>query len=207
MDSNRTQYEKLYQSEQYYWGKEPADFLSTLIALKPPKRGMKILDIGCGEGKDAVYMAAKGYTVTAFDLTESGIAKTKRYAEELGVKINAFVDDINTFETDERFDIIYSSGTLQYLRDDRIAPFFGKIQKITNPRGLNYFNVFVAKPFIPDAPDWDKEETLWKTGTLFTWYADWKIHYMDETIFDCTSSETPHQHCMDSILAEKIIYK
>ena len=113
MDSYRTQYEKFYQSDDYYWGTEPADFLELLINLKPPRPGMKILDIGCGEGKDAVYMAKRGYAVTAFDLTESGIAKTKRLAEKTGVRINAYTDDINTFETGERFDIIYSSGTLQ----------------------------------------------------------------------------------------------
>lgn len=207
MDKFRTQYEKLYEGEEYYWGKEPADFLERLIALKPPRRGMKILDIGCGEGKDAVYMAKRGYTVTAFDLTESGIAKTNRLAAELGVKVNAYVDDINSFETDERFDIIYSSGTLQYLQDDRILPFFNKVRKMTNPHGLNYFNIFVEKPFLEPAPDWDAEEKLWKTGELFTHYADWKLHYIDETLIDCCSGGTPHVHCMDSILAEKILYK
>lgn len=207
MDEYRTQYEKFYRSDEYYWGTEPADFLDRLIALKPPRPGMKILDIGCGEGKDAVYMAKKGYTVTAFDLTESGIVKTKRLAEENRVRIKAYVDDINTFETDERFDIIYSSGTLQYLQKDAIRPFFEKITKMTNPHGLNYFNVFVDKPFIAPAPDWDKEETLWKTGDLFSWYAEWKIHYLDETIFECSSSSEPHLHCMDTILAEKMFYK
>ena len=207
MSSARTQYEKLYESEDYYWGKEPAEFLEKIIAARPPRRGMKVLDIGCGEGKDAVYMAKKGYTVTAFDLTVSGIEKTLRLAEETGVRINAYVDDINTFETDERFEIIYSSGTLQYLHKDQIQPFFEKIEKMTNPFGLNYFNVFVEKPFIAPAPDWDEEEKLWKPGELFSWYADWRIRYIDETIFDCSSGTEPHQHCMDSILAEKMIYK
>lgn len=207
MDEYRTQYENFYRSDEYYWGTEPADFLNRLIALKPPRPGMKILDIGCGEGKDAVYMAKRGYTVTAFDLTESGIAKTKRLADENHVRIKAYVDDINTFETDERFDIIYSSGTLQYLQKEAIRPFFEKITKMTNPHGLNYFNVFVDKPFIAPAPDWDKEETLWKTGDLFSWYAEWKIHYLDETIFECSSSSDPHLHCMDTILAEKMFYK
>ena len=207
MDEYRTQYENFYRSDEYYWGTEPADFLNRLIALKPPRPGMKILDIGCGEGKDAVYMAKRGYTVTAFDLTESGIAKTKRLADKNHVRIKAYVDDINTFETDERFDIIYSSGTLQYLQKEAIRPFFEKITKMTNPHGLNYFNVFVDKPFIAPAPDWDKEETLWKTGDLFSWYAEWKIHYLDETIFECSSSSEPHLHCMDTILAEKMFYK
>lgn len=206
MEDFRTQYEKLYEEEDYYWGKEPADFLEHIITLKPPRHGMKILDIGCGEGKDAVYMAKKGYTVTAFDLTESGIEKTKRLAKEFGVRINAYIDDINTFETNDRFDIIYSSGTLQYLKENNIRPFFEKIRKLTNPHGINYFNVFVEKPFLAPAPDWDKEEKYWKTGDLFSWYTDWKIYYIDEKIFECSSSNTPHFHCMDTILAEKMVY-
>lgn len=205
MSTDRTQYEKFYETDEYYWGKEPAEFLDRLIGVKPPRRGMKILDIGCGEGKDAVYMAKKGYTVTAFDLTESGVKKTKLLADETGVKLNVYIDDINTFETDERFDIIYSSGTLQYLQDDKIDSFFQKIRKMTNPHGLNYFNVFVEKPFLAAAPDMDNEEKLWKTGELFARYTDWKIHYIDETIFQCSSNETPHFHCMDSILAEKMV--
>ena len=205
MDHFRTQYEKFYEGDQYYWGTEPADFLKLLIEFKPPLPGTKVLDIGCGEGKDAVYMAQRGYTVTAFDLTESGIRKTKKLAEERGVTgLNAFSADINDFEIKERFDIIYSSGTVQYLRDEKIEGFFEKIKRMTNPHGLNYFNVFVEKPFLELPPDWDREEKMWKTGTLFSYYADWKICRINETIFEDNSGGVPHFHCMDSILAEKM---
>ena len=205
MDHFRTQYEKLYECDSYYWGTEPADFLEKLITLRPARPGMAVLDIGCGEGKDAVYMAQRGYTVTAFDLTESGIRKTLRLAGERGVKnIHAYVDDINDFETDGQFDIIYSTGTIQYLKAENIAGFFEKVKRITRPNGLNYFNVFVEKPFLELPPDWDREEKMWKSGELFTWYADWKIHLIDEVIFEDKSGGIPHFHCMDSILAEKI---
>ena len=205
MDHFRTQYEKLYEGEVYYWGTEPADFLRDLIRIKPPRFGMKILDIGCGEGKDAVWMAQQGYWVTAFDLTESGIRKTKQLAAARGVRINAYTADINDFETDERFDIIYSSGTVQYLAEENIPGFFEKVRRITNPGGLNYFNVFVEKPFLELPPDWDREEKMWKTGELFSRYADWKIHMIDEVIFEDNSGGVPHFHCMDRILAERVI--
>ena len=158
MSNIRTNYEKWYEGDGYYWGTEPADFCDELMRLCPPSEGKKVLDIGCGEGKDAVYMAAKGYEVTAFDLTENGIRKTKRLAEEHGVKINAYVDDINTFDTDEQFDVIYSSGTVQYLFDENKAAFFEKIERITKKNGFVFFNVFVEKPFLELPPDWDKEE-------------------------------------------------
>ena len=204
MDHFRTQYEKLYQSEEYFWGTEPADFLDKLAALKPAGAGVSVLDIGCGEGKDAVYMAQLGYQVTAFDLTASGIRKTGRLAEERGVKIRAFTADINDFQTDGRFDIIYSTGTVQYLRDENIPGFFEKVKRMTKPHGLNYFNVFVEKPFLELSPDWDREEKMWKTGALAAHYADWKIRLMDEVIFEDNSGGIPHFHCMDILMAEKM---
>ena len=204
MDHFRTQYEELYRSDEYFWGTEPADFLEKLIAVKPPCPGIKVLDIGCGEGKDAVYMAQKGYDVTAFDLTESGIRKTIRLAAERGTKLNAYTADINDFETDETFDIIYSTGTIQYLADENIPGFFEKIGKMTRPHGLHYFNVFVEKPYLTLPPDWDREEKMWKTGMLFSYYADWKIHLIDEVTFEDNSGGVPHFHCMDLILAEKM---
>lgn len=204
MDYFKTQYEKFYEGEDYYWGMEPADFLDEIIA-KTANRGkrMKVLDIGCGEGKDAVYMAQKGYDVTAFDVTESGIRKTKFLATQRGVEINAFIADINTFEIHDHFDIIYSTGTIQYLQDKNIDAFFEKIKAMTSANGYNYFNVFVEKPFLELPQDWDKEETMWKTGDLFKHYSDWRIHKIDEVIFEDTSGGSKHFHCMDTILAEK----
>ena len=56
----RTQYEKYYQSDEYYWGLEPASFLDELIQVTNKKASeLAVLDIGCGEGKDAVYMAQR----------------------------------------------------------------------------------------------------------------------------------------------------
>ena len=205
MSNIRTNYEKWYEGDGYYWGTEPAGFCGELMKLCPPAEGKKVLDIGCGEGKDAVYMAAQGYEVTAFDLTENGIRKTKRLAEEKGVEIKAYVDDINTFETDEKFDIIYSSGTIQYLFEENKAAFFEKIGKITKKNGFVFFNVFVEKPFLELPPDWDIEEKMWKSGELFSYFPDWKFHRIDETIFEDNSNGIPHYHCMDTIICEKII--
>ena len=205
MSSIRTNYEKWYEGDGYYWGTEPAGFLDELIALCPPSVGKKVLDIGCGEGKDAVYMATKGYDVTAFDLTENGIRKALRLAKENGVKINAYVDDINVFETSEKYDIIYSSGTIQYLFEENKKGFFDKLEKITNKNGFVFFNVFVEKPFLELPPDWDKEEKMWKPGELFSYLPNWKFHRIDEVIFEDDSNGVLHYHCMDTIICEKII--
>lgn len=204
MDYFRTQYEKCYDQEEYYWGLEPADFLDDLLEIaKDDSKKLKVLDIGCGEGKDAVYMAEHGYEVTAFDITESGIRKTKLLAEKRGVHVNAFVADINDFHIDDTFDIAYSTGTIQYLFDDCIEPFFKKIKSMIHVGGYIYLNVFVDKPFLELPPDWDKEEKMWKTGQLFSYFADWEICKIEEVIFEDSSAGILHYHCMDRILAKR----
>lgn len=204
MDYFRTQYEKCYDQEEYYWGLEPAPFLDDLLEIADAnKKTVKVLDIGCGEGKDAVYMAQKGCKVTAFDITESGIRKTKALAESRGVEIDAFVADVNDFSIEDKFDIVYSTGTIQYLFDENIDGFFEKIKSMVNLGGYVYFNVFVDKPFLELPPDWDKEEKMWKTGQLFSYFADWEICKIDEIIFEDNSAGIKHYHCMDTILAKR----
>ncbi|MCR5799313.1 MAG: class I SAM-dependent methyltransferase [Lachnospiraceae bacterium] len=204
MGNIRTNYEKWYDSDEYYWGTEPGDFLDRLISLRSCEIAPKVLDIGCGEGKDAVYMAEKGYDVTAFDITENGIKKTIKLANDRGVKVNAYVDDINTFETEECFDIIYSTGTVQYLFDENKKNFFEKLDRITNLHGIVYLNVFVEKPFLELPPDWDIEEKMWRSGELFTFLSDWKVLDIEEVIFEDNSGGIPHFHCMDTIICEKM---
>lgn len=206
MDYFRTQYEKCYEGDEYYWGLEPAPFLDELLAIadKDPSQ-LRVLDIGCGEGKDAVYMAQQGCQVTAFDVTTSGIRKTKMLAEKRGVKMNAFVADINDFQLDETFDIVYSTGTVQYLFDHCINDFFEKIKNMVTVGGYVFFNVFVDKPYLELPPDWDKEEKMWRTGDLFVHFADWEICKMEEVTFEDTSGGIPHFHCMDTIIAKRRI--
>lgn len=203
MDHFRTQYEKYYDQEEYYWGLEPAAFLNDLIEIIGDVEGKKALDIGCGEGKDIIYLAEKGFDAYGFDITESGIRKTELLAKNRNVDIHAFVADVNNFELDETFDLVYSTGTIQYLFDENIEPFFKKIKNMVNVGGYVYFNVFVDKPFLPIPPDWDKEEKMWKTGQLFTYFEDWEIIKVDEIIFECNSSGVKHDHCMDTIIAKR----
>ncbi|WP_286119110.1 class I SAM-dependent methyltransferase [Thermoactinomyces sp. DSM 45891] len=57
----------------------------------------KLLDIGCGEGRNAVFFARNGYDVTAFDISDAGIEKTKRLADHVGVEVNVFKADLLDF--------------------------------------------------------------------------------------------------------------
>ena len=204
---SKTDYDERYNSENYYWGITPNTMCYEIMRIKPPVKPYRVLDIGCGEGKDAVFLAKNGYMVSAFDIAETGLEKARKLAEDSGVQVDFFKADILEYEPSTTFDIIYSSGTLHYLPQSRRAEFILKLKEHTSEKGIHAVNVFVEKPFIEKAPDLEQTELRtdpWYSGELFTYYHDLLFHQNEEVIFDCNSSGIPHKHCMNILIAEKI---
>ena len=202
--SQKNLYNKKYTQAEYYWGVNPNPRCFEVMKALPPARGIKLLDIGCGEGKDAVFFARNGYEVTAFDLSPQGIAKTCKLAEKAGVIITAFVANMNEYRLHDCYDIIYSSGTLNYIPESLRNEIFENYIEHTNIGGIHSMSAFVKKPFIAQPPDHEDYSYYYKSGELFTYYSDMHIISCNETIFECMSSGTLHKHCVNTILAKKV---
>ncbi len=201
-----TEYDKRYNAEGYYWGLSSNHLCYEIMRLKPPTEPYKVLDIGCGEGKDAVFLARNGYNVTAFDISEQGLSKARELADHCGVKIDFFKADICNFRLETDFDIIFSSGVFHYIPQKQRKSVIDSLKMHTTANGINVINVFVRKPFIPLPPDLEESEIAaeeWKSGELFMYYHDWLFKKNEERIFDCNSGGIPHKHCMDVMIAEK----
>ena len=203
-----THYEDKYQNSTYYWGNDVWSGCYDVLKLMPPIRPLRLLDVGCGEGQAAVFFAKNGYTVSAFDLAESGIEKGRQLAALHHVDVDFFRGDLLDLRLDYRleqdFDIVYSSGVLQYIPPQARAQVIENLKAHTAVGGIHILNVFVKKPFVETAPDWEAHEYFWHSGELMGYYHDWKFEYLEEKIFDCDSSGIPHQHCMDVLIARKI---
>ncbi len=202
-----TEYEQKYQADEYYWGLEPNRLCYEILRLRPPVRPLRVLDMGCGEGKDAVFLARNGYLVSAFDLADAALEKAQRLAERHHVNVDFFKADLLTFQPEKTYDIIFSSGVLHYLPPIRRIQLIERLKGRTSPQGLHVLNVFVSKPFIAPPPDAEKAETDhpgWKSGELFMFYYDWLLHRTEEKIFDCYSGGIPHQHCKNVLIAENV---
>jgi tellurite methyltransferase len=187
-------YNEKYNQKKYYWGKLPSKICYKVLELYPPHNVVTLLDIGCGEGRNAVFFARNGYTVTAFDLSQQGVEKTKKMTSEAGISIDLFQADLREFRMEKEYDVLFSTGVLHHIpRELRTAK-----------NGLNVFSVFVKKPFIEKAPDAESTAHAYKSGELFTYYHDWKIEYCTEEIFDCMSGGRPHKHAVNRMIARKI---
>lgn len=196
-------YEQEYQTENYYWGLIPSKMCFNILELMPPIRQLKVLDIGCGEGKDAVFFARNGYEVSAFDISTVGLEKLQKLCEEINTSANTFRADINDYRIKSKYDILFSSGVLHYIKPELRKEIFLNYKENTNEDGIHVFNVFVDKPFIEAPPENEPNAYPWISGELLTYYHDWEILKFEEQTFDCQSSGIPHKHTMNIMIAKK----
>ncbi|WP_054968421.1 methyltransferase domain-containing protein [Alicyclobacillus ferrooxydans] len=197
-------YDEVYSKPEFYWGMEPNNLCKRTVDLLVPDIKGKVVDLGCGEGKDVIHFARHGFNAVGVDLSEPGLQKALQWAKQEGLEIKTVQASLNEFTLTEMFDVVYSSGTLTYISPTLRKDKFMNYKEHTNVGGLNVFNVFVEKPFIETAPDWGTDEYFYRSGDLLNFYWDWEIISFEEFIFDCNSSGVPHKHAMDVMIAKKI---
>jgi len=195
-------YENDYRREEYFWGVQPSNMCLKILELVPPIRPIKVLDIGCGEGKDAVFFARCGYDVSAFDISEAGLEKTKRLAEQARVHVRTFRANMWDYRLEEKYDVLFSSGALHYIKPELRDEVMANYKTHVNDNGIVALHVFVEKPFISAPPEKEENSFHWKSGQLFTYFHDWYIEHCTEYVFDCNSSGIPHRHAANRLFAK-----
>jgi tellurite methyltransferase len=87
-------WDRTYQRKDFVFGKEPADFLAQNVDKLPKGRA---LDIAAGEGRNAVFLAKKGFLVEAVDISTVGLRKAQQLAVENRCKIQTVNADLNKY--------------------------------------------------------------------------------------------------------------
>ena len=97
MDERQEQWESRYAAVDRLWSEQPNDWLPELAAAWEPGRA---LDLGCGEGADAVWLAERGWEVTGVDLSATAIARMEAEARLRGLeeRVHGVVLDVTREE-------------------------------------------------------------------------------------------------------------
>jgi SAM-dependent methyltransferase len=83
--------------------------------VKDRKPG-KALDIGMGQGRNSLFLAALGWDVTGFDISEVGVKQAQAEAQKRGLKLNAAVGDVDKFDYGkDRWDLVLGMYMHEYL--------------------------------------------------------------------------------------------
>ncbi|ADR21086.1 hypothetical protein MATR_12840 [Marivirga tractuosa] len=118
-------YDKYYQTENLFG--EPYPELVEFFADYTRKG--RVLDLGCGQGRDAIALARLGYSVTGIDSSKVGIEQMNRIGQNEKLDLVGKVEDIYTFDRFNEFDIVLLDSMFHFAKKDK-AKEIGLIKKI-----------------------------------------------------------------------------
>ena len=100
----RDDWDRKYAENEQLWAITPNRTFAAEAAHLPPKSA---LDLACGEGRHAVWLAKRGWRVTAVDFSEVAVGKARARAAREGVEIDFRTVDLLDFEPEEHaFDLV-----------------------------------------------------------------------------------------------------
>ena len=97
-------WDERYAGPELVWGAGPNRFVAEELAALPPGRA---IDLGTGEGRNAIWLAERGFTVTAVDFSQVGLARAAGLAAERGVSVDWVHADLLDYQpAPGRYDLV-----------------------------------------------------------------------------------------------------
>lgn len=101
----------------------------------------RVLELGCGTGNNAVYLAQQGFAVTALDISPTAIQAAQSRAAEAGVEVNFVATHVGGFEAPaEPFDLIFDRGAYHCIRKVYLPGLLDLLKRVTGP-GSRYLTL------------------------------------------------------------------
>ena len=184
--------------ERYVFGTAPSDWAREIARLVRP--GDAVLDLGCGEGRDSVFFAELGASVTGVDLSRDGLRKARRLARQRGVTVRWIEGPMTEVLPARRFDLIFSCGTIHYVpRADR-RRLFRRLAAMTRPGGSQAHVVFTDRHVYEE-----KGEIVdyFTAGELREAFVEWQMLRTGERLISCAQDGTVHGHSVEELAAAR----
>lgn len=131
-----------YASHDSVYSEAPNDFVAE-SAGRMPVSGLAI-DLGAGEGRNALFLASRGLDTLAVDQSEVGLAKASSLAAARGLALRTMVADLDRFDTDPGTVAVVTSVFVHLPAEIR-APLHARVREWLAPGG-----VFVLEAFAPE---------------------------------------------------------
>ena len=128
MSDQREFWNERFAKEGYFYGTEPNRYVASHIdALSEPQT---ILFLGEGEGRNAIYAARKGHTVTALDASDVGLSKCAERAKSANLTLELIHTDLEIWEPVGAYDAVLCSflHLPEPLRSDVYAKVLGALK-------------------------------------------------------------------------------
>lgn len=211
-------FDGVYSHHERYWWREPGRYKLdpdaypyslltqlTLRLLGHRPQGGRALDLGAGEGTDAIRLALMGYEVDAVEISEIAAKKIQAFAQDADTKkVRVFAVDILDFTPDGLYDVVICNGVLHYVQDK--AAVISLMQSATAEGGINVVSLWSSYTPVPRCheivPVYCDDEDGVVTGSYQAWAKE--FIYFERNKAETSHSDMPdHSHSHLKLIATK----
>jgi tellurite methyltransferase len=184
--------------DRYIWGRDASPYARLVRPLLTS--GARVLDLGCGEGRDSVFFAAAGCTVIGVDVSLSGLRKARHLAADRRARpwwICAAMPDLPLRGL---FELVYSCGTVHYVARAEREHFFRGLRALSPPGGYQLHVVFTDH-----AVHEEKGERIdyFEPGELARAYEGWSVLRSETGLIPCAQDGIHHVHSVDLLIVRR----
>ena len=157
-----------YFPKKYQINPVHSEVLEAMQTVKPGRA----LDLGCGQGRNSLFLAQNGFDVTAVDQNELSLEILQSIVEQEDLDMPVGLYDINSASISQDYDFIVSTVVLMFLQADRIPTIIQNMQEHTTVGG---YNLIVCVMDTEDYPCSVNFPFTFKEGELADYYKDWEL--------------------------------
>lgn len=173
------------------------------------KKGFYFLDLGCGQGRDSLFMLQKGCMVDAVDISSKGIADLEKTARINGLPIenlHLFCVDIKNFDIIyDKYDVVNIFNSLQFLLKEDALLLLNNLKSSLKIGSYVIISGFTTKDS-SYKNSLNKDNCFFKSGELRDIFSGFNIFEYEEKLLDDIGHPgniSPHVHGVVYLLAQK----
>ena len=110
----------------------PSDELQKLVK-EGTVRACRAVDLGCGSGTDAIFLASHGFDVTAIDISPTALSQAEEKARKAGVSVRWILADVVAPPNVGSFDFVYDRGCYHNVRDQNLTAYVDTVRRLSHP--------------------------------------------------------------------------
>jgi 2-polyprenyl-3-methyl-5-hydroxy-6-metoxy-1,4-benzoquinol methylase len=174
-------FDRTYSLDTPYFNTRPNAFL--VRVTEDMTRGTA-LDVAMGQGRNAVYLAGQGWTVTGFDIAGKGLEVAQAEAARRNVKITTVKSSYQDFDFGaEKWDLVVFSYAWVPLAD---AAFIRRVRASLKPNGVVVIEAPAEDPLKPAKErEWPPEPTDEVNTMMKAWTTGFRVLHYEDTIDMC----------------------